>query len=340
MRILPRVLLLFLTAGLFAQSGSAPDGRQISGQVRMGQQSAVAGVPVILQIVGGKYVTPANEPETARTVTDAKGRFVFEHLENLKNNGREFFAVSVKLPGYTSGFQVVDLTLVARGEVTLNVQKETARSQSPFAAAAPSGPRHSTSLEVQHRIDLAEELLFRKRDPEAAIDDLKLAIKGDPWYSHTYLLLGLANMQLQRWAEAQLAFSEAAKVDPGNVQAYLGQGSALNEQRDYPAAQKALQQALDLNPNSAEAHYELARTFCALEKWDAAGPHARRAIEINPDYSGPHVLMANIYMAQQDMASARRELQEYLKLDPDDTMGARPTLAELDKALAEKPKRR
>ena len=42
-------------------------------------------------------------------------------------------------------------------------------------------------------------------------------------------LLGLAQMQLQQWSDAQWAFEEATKVEPGNAKAYLGAGSALNE---------------------------------------------------------------------------------------------------------------
>ena len=343
MRIFSAILLTCLAVAscglLHAQSAA----REITGQVRLGAHAAPAGVSVGLQIVSGKYVTPSSEPELASTVTDAKGRFVFDHLEKLGHHeGREFFAVSVKPRGYSVSFQVVDLTLVSSAEVALDLHKETLQADSPSAASPlPPAPRHSTNADAQRHLDLAQELIFRKRDPEGGIDELKQAIKADPWYGPSYILLGLANMQLQRWSAAQLAFSEGSKVEPGNAQTYLGLGSALNEQHDFAAAQKALEHSLDLNPNSAEAHYELARTLCSLEKWDAAEPHARRALEINPDYSGPHALMANIYLEQRDLASARNEFQEYLRLDPDGSLAAaaKQTIAQIDKTLVEGKKR-
>jgi tetratricopeptide (TPR) repeat protein len=338
LRIGSAVFLVFLSAvcsGLLTAQSSP---RQITGQVRLGSQPAPEGVSVSVQIVGGKYATPSSEPEVAHGVTDAKGRFTLDHLEKLgSSEGREFFAITAKAPGYSPAFQVVDLTLVAKGEITLELQKEGLHKTDSAADAPEPGPRRSTNAEAQRHLDLAQELLFRKGVPEASIEELKQAIKADPWYAPAYILLGLANMQLQRWGDAQLAFSEAAKVEPGNAQAYLGQGSALNEEHDYAAAQKALKHSLELAPDSAEAHYELARTFSALGQWEAAAPHAQRALEINPDYSGPHALMANIYLEQQDLSSARREFQEYLRLDPGGSLApaAKQTIAEIDRALAQ-----
>jgi tetratricopeptide (TPR) repeat protein len=342
-RIRSSVFLYLLPAAFCGLVTAQSSMRQITGQVRLGSQAAPPGISVGVHIVSGKYATPSREPEVAQAVTDDKGRFTLDHLEKLgRNDGREFFAVSVNAPGYSPAFQVVDLTLVSHGEITLDLSKEDLHKTDSASADSPAtSPRRSTNANAQRHLDLAEELLFRKGVPEASIDELKLAIKADPWYAPGYLLLGLANMQLQRWGDAQLAFSEAAKVEPGNAQAYLGQGSALNEQHDYAAAQKALKHSLELAPNSAEAHYELARTLCSLEQWEAAAPHAQRALEINPDYSGPHALMANIYLEQQDLPAARHEFQEYLRLDPEGSLAAaaKQTIVVIDKTLAEDKKR-
>jgi tetratricopeptide (TPR) repeat protein len=180
-----------------------------------------------------------------------------------------------------------------------------------------------------------EELLFKEHDAKASIDEFKKAIKLDPWYGQAYMLLGLAQMQLQQWSDAQWAFEEAAKVEPGNAKAYLGAGSALNEQKDYAEAQKPLQRSLEIRPDSAEAHYELARSLWGLGKWQAADPHVRQAIELNKDYAGPHALMGNIYIERQDPEAALAEFEEYLRLDPDGTLApsVKEIIAQLKKAL-------
>src|SRR5579864_6715890 len=168
-----RCFFVFLAAFLPGLLHAQPSGRKVSGQVRLGAQAAPAGVTVTLQIVTGKYVQPSGEPEVAHTVTDAKGRFSFENLERLgKNEGREFFAVSVKEPGYSPSFQVLDLTLVASGEATLDLHKrEGAGHADPRGSEDPASgkSRRMPSAEAQRYLDQAQELLFRKRDPEAAI---------------------------------------------------------------------------------------------------------------------------------------------------------------------------
>src|SRR5258708_31810976 len=180
-----------------------------------------------------------------------------------------------------------------------------------------------------------QELLFKKHDAKASIDEFKRATKLDPWYGQAYLLLGLAQMQLQQWSDAQWAFEEAAKVEPGNAKAYLGAGSALNEQKDYVAAQKVLQHSLEIRPDSAEAHYELARSFWGMGKWQAAEPHLRQAIELNEEYAGPHALLGDIYLQREDAESALAEFEECLRLDPDGSLApsAKELIAQLKKAL-------
>jgi tetratricopeptide (TPR) repeat protein len=218
--------------------------------------------------------------------------------------------------------------------------------QTPPAPSAntsdASSVRRPPKPAAQEALDRAQDLLFRKKDPAASVDEFKKAVKADPWYAPSYVLLGLAYMQLQRWGDAQLAFEEATKVEPDNAQGYLGWGSALNEQKDYPGAQKALARSLQLNPESAEAHYELARTFGAMNQWQAAGPHAQRAIELNPDYAGPHAIMGNVYLDQQNLEAARDEFKTYLRLDPEGSLAqaARQIIAEIEKASPPEPNKK
>ena len=214
---------------------------------------------------------------------------------------------------------------------------QTTRRANPSATPSPTpeSRKRRSIPEVEEAMSKGQELLFKKHDARASLDEFKKAIKLDPWYGQAYMLLGLAQMQLQQWSDAQWAFEEAVKVEPGNAKAYLGAGSALNEQKDYVEAQKALQRSLEIRPDSAEAHYELARSFWGLGKWQAADPHARQAIELNKDYAGPHALMGNIYIERQDPEAALAEFEEYLRLDPDGSLApsVKEIVAQLKKAL-------
>jgi tetratricopeptide (TPR) repeat protein len=208
------------------------------------------------------------------------------------------------------------------------------------AQAAPSTPtpeahKRRSIPEVEDAMAKGQDLLFKKHDARASVDEFKRAAKLDPWFGQAYMLQGLAQMQLQQWSDAQWAFEEAAKVEPGNAKAYLGAGSALNEQKNYLEAQKALQHSLEIRPDSAEAHYELARSLWGMGKWQAAEPHVRQAIALNKDYAGPHALMGNIYLQQEDAEAALAEFQECLRLDPEGSLApsVKEMIAQIKRAL-------
>jgi tetratricopeptide (TPR) repeat protein len=214
---------------------------------------------------------------------------------------------------------------------------QATRSARPSAAPTPTPEVHKRRSvpEVEDAMTRGQELLFKKHDAKGSIDEFKRATKLDPWYGQAYMLLGLAQMQLQQWSDAQWTFEEAAKVEPGNAKAYLGAGSALNEQKDYVAAQKALQRSLEIRPDSAEAHYELARSLWGQGKWQSAEPHVRQAIELNKDYAGPHALLGNIDIQHEDPEAALAEFQECLRLDPEGSLApsVKEIIAQLKKAL-------
>jgi tetratricopeptide (TPR) repeat protein len=212
---------------------------------------------------------------------------------------------------------------------------QSADAPRPTASPTPEIHKRRSVPEVEDAMARGQELLFKKHDARASVDEFKRAVKLDPWYGQAYLLLGLAQMQLQQWSDAQWAFEEAAKVEPGNDKAYLGAGSALNEQKNFAEAQKVLQHSLEIRPDSAEAHYELARSFWGMDKWQAAEPHVRQAIELNKDYAGPHALMGNIYLQREDAEAALAEFEECLRLEPEGSLAvsAKDIISQLKKAL-------
>jgi tetratricopeptide (TPR) repeat protein len=243
----------------------------------------------------------------------------------------------------TRSFALILLALLC--SQLLGAQESSSQSQRPAdhpstnpAASptpAPQTRQRRSVPEVEDAMSKGEDLLFKKHDARASLEEFKRAAKLDPWYGQAYMLQGLAHMQLQEWSDAQWAFEEAAKVEPGNAKAYLGAGSALNEQKNYSAAQKPLQRSLEIRPDLAEAHYELARSLWGLGKWQAAEPHVRQAIELNKDYAGPHALLGNIDIQREDPEAALTEFEECLRLDPEGNLApsVKEIIAQLKKAL-------
>jgi tetratricopeptide (TPR) repeat protein len=213
--------------------------------------------------------------------------------------------------------------------------KDTLPVPKATPSASPEVRKSRPSPEREQAMSRGQQLLFKEHNPKASIEEFKRATRIDPWYGQGYMLLGLAQMQIRHWADAQFAFEEAAKVEPGNAKAYLGIGSALNEQQNYAEAQKALEHSLELAPESPEAQYELGRTLAATGKWEQAAPHVQRAIALNPDYAGPHALMGNIYVQREQPEPALKEFQEFLRLDPQSSMApaVKNMIAQLKKTL-------
>ena len=185
------------------------------------------------------------------------------------------------------------ILLVAISPSVLLAQQSSSTAPRPTQLAQAAQPTPTPEVhkrrsipEVEDAMAKGEDLLFKKHDPRASLDEFRRAAKLDPWYGDAYMLLGLAQMQLRQWNDAQWAFEEAAKVEPGNAKAYLGAGSALNEEKNYPEAQKALQHSLEIRPDSAEAHYELARSLWGMGKWQLAEPHVRRPLNLTKTMPG------------------------------------------------------
>jgi len=340
------VICLCLIPGLIRAQGHTP-ARQISGQVFIGGEPAPAGLPVLLTIATRQDAAARDNFPVARALTDAAGKFVFEHLEAVgSDKGREIFALSAHFPAYQDGLMLVDLREFAAQKVTLALKPELDSPESPEPKARKTEDRPAKSAagrqpknpEAKAAFERASESLFSRHDAAASLKDLKQVTKIDPWFGPGYLLMGLAYMQLQNWSEAQWAFEEVTKVEPANAEAYLGFGAALNEQKDYAAAQKALEQCLDLRTDYAEGHYELARSLWGQGKLEAAAGHARRALEINNDYSGPHALIGNIYLQQEDPEAALTEFQEYVRMDPQGSLApaAKEMIVKLKNLLGEK----
>jgi tetratricopeptide (TPR) repeat protein len=313
--------LFFYSCFANAQPGVQPMApRQIEGYVRLEGRAAPAGVLVLIDYApSSDGPPPTASGELGRTMTDSSGRFQFQLSRLNSSSPASLFAVTAHYAGCRDARQVLDLTFSPRGTANLELHHDASKD---LPNVPPGGPgdtltvNRGPSKEAQEALKKGQQLLQEKHDPKGSIDSFKKALKHDPRYVPTYLLLGAAYVQTQQWTEAQAAFEKAVKLEPANPEALLGLGVALDGQKDFNGAQKPLQQSVQLAPNSAEAHYELGRSLWALGKWQEAEPHCTRAITINKDFPPSHVLMGNIYLRHRDAGSALKEFNEYLRLDP------------------------
>lgn len=314
------LLLTFLSGVTLAQRTPTQQSPiEILGDVRIDGRPAPPGVLVLLDFASSQDSPPVGRGELGRTMTDSNGRFRLAAAQSDAIGRRQVYALTAHYAGCKDAAAVIDLTSMPSGHVFLELHRDTSNtppSVPPGGPAETISARQPASSEAKDALIKGRELLLEKHDVKASIESLKKALKLDPNFAPSYLLLGAAYVQTQNWTEAQSAFEHASKLDPGSSEAFFGMGYTLNQQKDFNGAQKPLLHSIELNPNSAEAHYEMGRSLWGLSKWQEAEPHARQALALNKDFAPCHVLMGNIYLRHRDAQSALSEFQAYLRLDP------------------------
>lgn len=170
-------------------------------------------------------------------------------------------------------------------------------------------PEHGETLRLRGMAHL------RHGSAERAHADLERAFALEP-DSQSQLHLGIADLQRERWSEAESHFRAALELDPAGARARGGLGRALFQQQRYAQALPELESALLAAPDDQDLHTLAGACLSALELPERALDHYRRAVEILPDAAEEHI---NLGRGLADLArydEAVRELQRALALAP------------------------
>src|SRR6266478_1923993 len=331
------VALLFFSAFISLRTPLRAQGRggdrprppvvQISGQVRFHNgQPGPQGIMVVLDSQRGGMA--------AQTQTDSQGKFLFSGVP------QDLYTVRARHPGFAEMSETVDM----RNIPIANIQFELVPLAPASATAGSVGvtvPLWGVVIppSAMQEFEAGRKLLFDGKKPQESISHFQKAIRAFPNYSSAYAALGVAQMDLKNWKEAETALTKAVELDEKLTPAYLALGACRNEQGNFSAAEAPLKKALELNPDSSQGEYELGRVYWALKRVEEADPHARRALTLSPDFAPGHLLMGNILLRRRDAVGALKEFKEYLRLDPNGSFAAptRELAGKIEKALASPP---
>ena len=194
-------------------------------------------------------------------------------------------------------------------------------------------------------------LAYRQQNLLEARRLLDKVVKQDRDDAESWLLLGIINGRLGKYAKAEQAFRQVLILSPGSAGAYNNLGLALEAQEKREAAFEAFQQALRLDPNNIDTHYNLANSLVTLGRLDESVTHyeqvlqgqpqnyaalinlgdvlhrqARyneaaqafgRAISAYPDNAVAHYNLGNVLKTQGHLAAAAEKYTQAVKLKPD-----------------------
>jgi tetratricopeptide (TPR) repeat protein len=110
------------------------------------------------------------------------------------------------------------------------------------------------------------------------------------------------------------AYRRALRVRPETTEAWINLGRLFAESGDPAAAQDCFRSAVDLDPADATAYYNLGVLAQDAGKEEDAIALYRRALELDPQLAEAHYNLATLFDQSGDSRSAIRHINEYRKL--------------------------
>jgi tetratricopeptide (TPR) repeat protein len=159
--------------------------------------------------------------------------------------------------------------------------------------------------------------LLAEKKSEASIAEFQRAIQAFPDFYEAYYKIGVAELNLQHFGEAQAVFEKSIEVSRGRYPpADFGLGVALSLQQQFADAESAMRRGLDLDPGEAEGYFTLAWVLLKAEHVADAEKSARQAVLLRTDFADAYLLLAQIHLRQGNTSELVSDLDAYIKIDP------------------------
>jgi tetratricopeptide (TPR) repeat protein len=174
-------------------------------------------------------------------------------------------------------------------------------------------------------------------DWAGSVPNFQRAIKSFPAYYEAYSGLGVAEVYLQSWNDAEASFRKCIELSGGTfAAAHFGLGLILSHRKQFPEAEAMIREGIQLDPADARGHFSLAWVLHTMGRLPEAEQSAREAILHKPTFPDPYLLLAQIHLDQGNFSSEIEDLDGYLKVDPLGPLSARAraALADAERSLA------
>ncbi|AFZ45412.1 Tetratricopeptide TPR_1 repeat-containing protein [Halothece sp. PCC 7418] len=136
-----------------------------------------------------------------------------------------------------------------------------------------------TLFDYQQQVNLLEQQ-NRWQDLERLCSE---AIQLYPNLPRFYHLLGDAKLNLQRWAEAVVAYQSAIALDATFSWSHNNLGDALSQLQRWQEAVTAYQEAINLKDDFFWSYYNLGEALSQLNRWEEAVTAYRQAHVLAPE---------------------------------------------------------
>jgi len=167
--------------------------------------------------------------------------------------------------------------------------------------------------DVQHAL---AAVALRKGDMQALDQSADQLIRLQPTVADGYVLRAMAEINLNRLAQAETDIRKAMEVAPQNPIGYNQMGQLRLTQKQYSQAEKYYQQALERDPASTDGLNGLMNVYLAQKQTDLAITAANAQLAKVPDSSAFHDLLGTtLFNDKKDMKGAEAEFKRAAELD-------------------------
>ena len=155
---------------------------------------------------------------------------------------------------------------------------------------------------------------------EAAVKDLREAVRLSPDWEDPHYVLALALAELGKLPEAIDEFKQVVRLaikDEPKILALYNMGNAYSDIGQYQQAIESYQAAIKLNSTLSKPHNNLGLAYAASNRLADALAEFQQAVKLKPDYAEAHYNLGVAYLQQGRKNEARVEQQILMKLNSD-----------------------
>jgi tetratricopeptide (TPR) repeat protein len=200
-------------------------------------------------------------------------------------------------------------------------------AQSDFHKNDLAAPENAVSVVSARELSIPEKAIkaFNKgsqllatKNSAASVPEFERAIKAFPGFYEAYYKLGLAELELQRKADARAAFGKSIELsDARFAPPYFGLGLALCNENLIAEAETSIRIGLGLDPTDATGNFTLAWVLYSASRLSDAEKSARQAILYSANFAMAYLLLGQIHLRQNNLPALVEDLDTYLRLAPD-----------------------
>ncbi|MDP6339864.1 MAG: tetratricopeptide repeat protein [Candidatus Marinimicrobia bacterium] len=154
-------------------------------------------------------------------------------------------------------------------------------------------------------------------DKKSALEYVKRAVELDPFNTHAIRQLATIYYDLEEKEKSVETFEAAIKTETdksSKADLYFNLGVLNMQLNNFQDAEDAFMSAYDLNPDDTEALVGMAQTFENAEKWRRASKFYRELITLDPENPEHYKGMARVLIKRGDPEGATRYYEKAKKL--------------------------